>query len=303
MTSEMLIRHPRNYSSRGAIRSLLIRLGMPRSALPKSGFWNRSHGEMEVLLNHAKEIYDARIVEVHPDRGQHPLRVSQDLNELWGKIKNRFKSHLNPRPISERLPSPRISEIIPVPDGWIRQLCQCGCGGVFLRRSRCLKKFFDVKHKEKARGVRRRSAPLALIRCGWHRCRVRFRPNKSNQKFCSRRCYRNDSGRRWRERHPEATQIYHVRYLSKLSEAELRSRNGCRWLGGRPVTYQAWLASRSPAQRRRIARRDAIRHKLAWKRIGGWRAWYDALSPEQKAEHLRKHRIYNSRYRAQLALN
>src|SRR3989344_4711155 len=45
------------------------------------------------VLEHARQAYRRRIIDVHPDKPGGSLEQTVELNRTWGEIKKRFRSH------------------------------------------------------------------------------------------------------------------------------------------------------------------------------------------------------------------
>ena|SRR3989344_6147889 len=83
------------------IVGLLRHLGVPRRLLyvrdrrqkkRGSSLWTRPVNHLEVL-EHARQAYRRRIIDVHPDKPGGSLEQTVELNRTWGEIKKRFRSH------------------------------------------------------------------------------------------------------------------------------------------------------------------------------------------------------------------
>ena len=91
-------KHTKAARHTGYIVGLLKLLGVPKQMLyvqslrDNGSFWLRKINHLEVL-EQARELYRMQIVCVHPDKAGGSLERTIQLNDTWGKIRERFKEH------------------------------------------------------------------------------------------------------------------------------------------------------------------------------------------------------------------
>jgi len=91
-------RNTRSAGQTGYIVGLLKLLGVPKQMLyvqrlrENGSFWLRKINHLEVL-EQARQLYRMQIVCVHPDKAGGSLERTIQLNDTWGKIRERFKEH------------------------------------------------------------------------------------------------------------------------------------------------------------------------------------------------------------------
>jgi hypothetical protein len=106
-----LIRSP---IDRLGIEPLLVMIGFPRSAVYQLNrkrnlgtYWYRNEGKLEYLLKDARELFRARMKQIHPDIGGSNDETVQ-LNQAWTRIQKLFArhgAHLNEAPLTVEEPS------------------------------------------------------------------------------------------------------------------------------------------------------------------------------------------------------
>lgn len=191
----LLVKYRGKFRTRCSIKSLLRQLGMPKSVWGVRNFWEHWHGQFDIILYDAKQLYKAHARRVHPRKDKDAEEDSKQLNSLWNEIQRRIKQREEPTLwITGKRTHIQQKPTTKAPPGFYQRTCAYEfCGRVFLTKNR-RKKFCHRLHMHYhhtrawfARNGGRRK-PRKLLKCEYKHCGRLFWSFWRRKRFCRKYC-------------------------------------------------------------------------------------------------------------------